>query len=67
MSVTLTISAAIYNTLVSLADIYEPPEDEFNSYDSSGGNFDDAYAMGENSGREELAFDVIESHNLHKV
>lgn len=67
MSVTLTISTKLYNTLVALAESYEPPDDDFNPYDNSGGNCDDAYSMGESSGREELAFEIVASHNANKV
>ena len=36
----------------------EVPED-FNAYESSGGNFDDAYAMGVEHGRAELAAELL--------
>lgn len=68
MSVTLTISTKLYNTLVSLAESYEPiADEEFDAYSNSGGNFDDAYSMGESSGREELAFEIVASHNAKTV
>lgn len=61
MSVTITISTKLYDTLISLAESYEPPEDDFNAYDYSFGNCDDAYSVGESSGREELALEIIAS------
>lgn len=45
-------------------------EDYFNPADESGGNFDDAYFMGTEDGRIEMArrvLDVLECHRVQKV
>lgn len=34
-------------------------DEEFNAYDMSGGNYDDAYRLGVDAGRRELAREVL--------
>ncbi len=50
---------------VAEGEVYHEDE-EFNAYDMSGGNYDDAYALGVRAGRAELArelMDLIEAES----
>ncbi len=39
----------------------EEQGDDFNAYESSGGNYDDAYDMGRGAGEEDLAQEILNS------
>lgn len=42
------------------AENYEPLDEEFNTYDSSGGNFDDAFWQGYEYGSAEFACELLQ-------
>ena len=65
-TVTLTISKALWDNIVkNAADTVVGDDPDFNAMDYSGGNFDDAYAMGMDDGEVELAqWIVSEAKNI---
>jgi hypothetical protein len=60
-TVTIEINKEFFDRIVRLANSYKELLDDFDPRDHSGGNFDDAFFMGQTHGEELFAYELIDA------
>ena len=63
MSVTITISTTLFDSIQILASKYTAREIDWSVDDYAGGNTDDAYWQGWDFGKQELADSIVKSYD----